>query len=308
MPPSIAPRRSAGDFRMGRRNDEAHFSNERFDGDVLPMRDFCHGLAARLLSLLLVCSLTAVSFGAVANARFIQPDDWDPTMPSVGTNRYAYSGNDPINNSDPNGHIAGEPDKTVEGFAKGGFWGGLLGGFLGAGGGFVVAGPPGAVVGGSAGFYDGMMGGAVIGGAMGVHADMVEDNGAGGSGDKSFGSGGASSAAAGGGGLGGPEDENRDKKAVKDKHDARAAVRESGATPFGKSGQAFNIKSESQLNSLWDKLSSGAKPVQANKYNGQMKQLTDGTRVGLRFESETGGKTIDVFPRNGTPYKIHIGD
>jgi RHS repeat-associated protein len=34
--------------------------------------------------------------------RFISPDDWDPWR--VGTNRYAYAENDPINKSDPNGH------------------------------------------------------------------------------------------------------------------------------------------------------------------------------------------------------------
>jgi RHS repeat-associated protein len=40
--------------------------------------------------------------------RFISPDDWSPILPGVGTNRYAYSENDPINKSDPNGH-ADEP-------------------------------------------------------------------------------------------------------------------------------------------------------------------------------------------------------
>lgn len=39
-----------------------------------------------------------------ALGRFISPDDWDPTLPGVGTNRYAYAENDPINKSDPNGH------------------------------------------------------------------------------------------------------------------------------------------------------------------------------------------------------------
>ncbi|MER9295712.1 RHS repeat-associated core domain-containing protein [Mesorhizobium sp. M0621] len=39
--------------------------------------------------------------------RFISPDDWDPTLPGVGTNRYAYAQNDPINKSDQNGHTAG---------------------------------------------------------------------------------------------------------------------------------------------------------------------------------------------------------
>ncbi|MER9852195.1 hypothetical protein NKJ55_33905, partial [Mesorhizobium sp. M0106] len=36
--------------------------------------------------------------------RFISPDDWDPTKPGVGTNRYAYALNDPVNKSDQNGH------------------------------------------------------------------------------------------------------------------------------------------------------------------------------------------------------------
>jgi RHS repeat-associated protein len=36
--------------------------------------------------------------------RFLNPDTFDPTVPGVGTNRYAYSGNDPINASDPGGH------------------------------------------------------------------------------------------------------------------------------------------------------------------------------------------------------------
>ena len=39
--------------------------------------------------------------------RFISPDDWDPTQEGVGTNRYAYAANDPVNKSDPNGHILG---------------------------------------------------------------------------------------------------------------------------------------------------------------------------------------------------------
>ncbi|MER9934333.1 RHS repeat-associated core domain-containing protein [Mesorhizobium sp. M0088] len=42
--------------------------------------------------------------------RFISPDDWDPTLPGVGTNRYAYAQNDPVNKSDPNGHLVGVDD------------------------------------------------------------------------------------------------------------------------------------------------------------------------------------------------------
>lgn len=69
------------------------------------MKCFSGGFLARVLSMLLVCSMLSVSLGSAANARFISPDTWDPTIEGVGTNRYAYAGNDPINKSDPNGHI-----------------------------------------------------------------------------------------------------------------------------------------------------------------------------------------------------------
>jgi RHS repeat-associated protein len=36
--------------------------------------------------------------------RFLSPDTWDPTLPGVDINRYAYAGNDPVNGSDANGH------------------------------------------------------------------------------------------------------------------------------------------------------------------------------------------------------------
>ncbi|MGO4339875.1 RHS repeat-associated core domain-containing protein, partial [Labrys sp. KB_33_2] len=37
-------------------------------------------------------------------ARFVSPDWWDPTQEGVGTNRYSYAGNNPINAKDPSGH------------------------------------------------------------------------------------------------------------------------------------------------------------------------------------------------------------
>ena len=37
--------------------------------------------------------------------RFLSPDTWDPILAGVDFNRYAYAGNDPVNGSDPNGHL-----------------------------------------------------------------------------------------------------------------------------------------------------------------------------------------------------------
>jgi len=39
-----------------------------------------------------------------AFGRFISPDDWDPVLEGVWTNRYAYAENDPVNKADNNGH------------------------------------------------------------------------------------------------------------------------------------------------------------------------------------------------------------
>lgn len=42
---------------------------------------------------------------------FVSPDTWDPLLPGVGTNRYAYAGNDPVNKADRNGHSTGDEAK-----------------------------------------------------------------------------------------------------------------------------------------------------------------------------------------------------
>lgn len=47
-----------------------------------------------------------------AFGRFISPDDWDPVLEGVGTNRYAYAANDPVNRSDKNGHVAADADTS----------------------------------------------------------------------------------------------------------------------------------------------------------------------------------------------------
>lgn len=55
--------------------------------------------------------LTALfaAFASQASAMWVQADWFDPTEPGVGTNRYAYSFNDPINQRDPGGNAVETP-------------------------------------------------------------------------------------------------------------------------------------------------------------------------------------------------------
>lgn len=184
------------------------------------MKLFVRGLWARFLSLLLICSMVSVSLGSAANARFISPDPMDPTLPGVGTNRYAYSLNDPINKSDPNGHVAGKADYTESGATWGGFLGGLLGGLFGGlfGGGVgTVGGPAGTVAGGaggaSYGAAQGALAGAAIGGVIGLGIDMMEDHQASKKGGDQSGTGGAAAGGA------SPEDPNSKDQAKDNKPD-----------------------------------------------------------------------------------------
>jgi RHS repeat-associated protein len=56
-------------------------------------------------------------------SRFLSPDTFDPTLPGVGTNRYAYAGNDPVNRSDPGGHDAYSEIFSFGGRMTPGQWG-----------------------------------------------------------------------------------------------------------------------------------------------------------------------------------------
>jgi RHS repeat-associated protein len=52
--------------------------------------------------------------------RFLNPDTYDPMQAGVDINRYAYAGNDPINSSDPGGHVWGVLSKIGKVIFKGG--------------------------------------------------------------------------------------------------------------------------------------------------------------------------------------------
>lgn len=65
------------------------------------------------LILMFAITVTGIVLSSTTHARFISPDDWDPTIEGVGTNRYSYSFNDPVNKSDPSGHVVNFAVKFV---------------------------------------------------------------------------------------------------------------------------------------------------------------------------------------------------
>ncbi len=71
----------------------------------------------RILQAFLVAMIAM--FATQANAMFVTPDWFDPTQPGVGTNRYSYCSNDPINCIDPNGNEAYPVSRDIGGFFAG---------------------------------------------------------------------------------------------------------------------------------------------------------------------------------------------
>jgi hypothetical protein len=93
------------------------------------------------------------------------------------------------------------------------------------------------------------------------------------------------------------------------------AAAESGPELMANRGQAIGVPgrspgvrtvgSEAELKSWFAKLCQGGKAVN-NSYPGEFVELPDGTTVGLRNVSDSGGPTIDVVPADGAPFKVHI--
>lgn len=82
----------------------------------------------------------------------------------------------------------------------------------------------------------------------------------------------------------------------------------SGAETIGRPGRSAGVRmvdSEEELRDIFRQMSAGGKDVAAQGYKGRMVELPDGTRVGLRETSKSGGATIDIFG-GGKSAKIHI--
>ncbi|WP_152612628.1 hypothetical protein [Leisingera sp. ANG-M7] len=130
----------------------------------------------RTLKTLLLTAFLAI-FATQSAAMFIQPDWLDTTEPGVGTNRYSYSFNDPVNLRDDNGNFAvfGAIVGAIAGVAVQAV-SDAINGEVSSAGAYAGAATAGAIAGATAGLGTAAaIAGSAVGGAVGTVADAVVD-------------------------------------------------------------------------------------------------------------------------------------
>lgn len=75
----------------------------------------------------------------------------------------------------------------------------------------------------------------------------------------------------------------------------------------GKNSGVWTVPDQSTLQSTFDDLAQGGTRTTWKNYNGPAYELPDGTQIGLRGSSTSGGPTIDIRVPGQDPLKIHIG-
>jgi RHS repeat-associated protein len=102
-------------------------------------------------------------------AKFVSPDWWDPDKPGVGTNRYAYADNDPVNKADNSGHLS---------FVAGALIGGAIGAIINGGAEYLSSGnAQAAAAAAGAGFLGGAASGAAAASGFGLAAGIFSSAG-----------------------------------------------------------------------------------------------------------------------------------
>lgn len=73
----------------------------------------------------------------------------------------------------------------------------------------------------------------------------------------------------------------------------------------GRTPPNLEVDTAGDLDKVFEELAQGGSPVQSS-YPGKFVELADGTRIGLRQTSLSGGPTIDIFKSDGTYVKVHL--
>jgi RHS repeat-associated protein len=74
----------------------------------------------------------------------------------------------------------------------------------------------------------------------------------------------------------------------------------------GDNANVYQVDTPEELQTLYDKLSRGGEPDTPPKYKGEMVKFPDGTTVGLRNDSTSGGPTVDINRPGQDEVKIHL--
>lgn len=78
-------------------------------------------------------------------------------------------------------------------------------------------------------------------------------------------------------------------------------------TRKGKSEPHREVDTPEELEEVYKDITRGGKPIEPPKnYDGTRVELPDGTQIGLRNNSTSGGPTIDINPPAGRPIKVHL--
>jgi hypothetical protein len=70
--------------------------------------------------------------------------------------------------------------------------------------------------------------------------------------------------------------------------------------------ETFRPYANEELRSVYDELATGGRPVDAQDYPGKWVERPDGTGIGIREGSQSGGATIDIRRPDGSIGKVHI--
>lgn len=79
-----------------------------------------------------------------------------------------------------------------------------------------------------------------------------------------------------------------------------------GEMPAGKSSGVRTVGNDAELQSAYDDMARGGEVIRRPGYRGEWVRQPDGTEIGLRESSKSGGRTIDVRNPDGSTAKVHI--
>lgn len=76
----------------------------------------------------------------------------------------------------------------------------------------------------------------------------------------------------------------------------------------GNNANVYVVGSSEELQNVYEELGAGGEVVTPSGYDGEMVELPDGTRIGLRNTSSSGGPTIDINQPGRAPIKVHLAN